>query len=1841
MYLVSNIETDKNTTSSNPPSIESTDVQEEIKQIELWEEFLDKVNPYSSSFRNLDSPEAEQRTETSITEEEKARLFFAPEYNPTQAEINRREENIEGSEYSMQMMEKPTKENNRILQILEERDQRRKERTEKPPTLSKRFDRMINKHSERKELEEQGLSNEEISKIEKLKDEKYPIITSGYDLTYILESVKDHLTKNPAEQEDKETGETEEIVLRAIDRLEVVGILPGSVKIENYPNRYEDGIFEIDTISVENIIKIGTTSEEDWNKFLETLKDIPYISYGTINTQNISSLIEEGLTKKQRDYLEELKKYPSILHKNTKDTGYQRLVDAAFKGEETMEKQRHEQNMNAVLMYSGNLSHGQENPELTKEELRALTYGIDLTENYQKKVSPSLAKRLVALISKEDGTTNDTNPRILNKRLEFVRKIIESDFSSTEKENILDFLTNEESEIIMKKLTLYSRIGLKIPQDTVNEMFGWDRVTKPPFSQYYTNYPRDIALNVIKKFEDEILSKASIYIDDKRFSSPEELEKFLLTSEDETLGLLAISRLAYDYFPSDARLKKEQLLPMFKFVGGEFKITEKFLEYAFGEYFSNQEWTYKNKQRIIDLENLAYLESPDSQKFWYKIDRLMRGVHNSLAKSLITKAKEMNFNYTTLLEMYTNPVEDEIFLNTSFYEEIIKDKVRELWEIRTENIFNYRDVFNGYSFFVNDEDLEHFSNEEDKLFFNLFSNFQESLNDNLIYALFPEVAAEGNVDSVNAKVFAQRYTTTTETNGYRETIYNETFIHLISQTKPDFLERNSHLLSEALLEKIEDPTTRRFWQFIKDTDSNLSRVIWANIKIEPTPEGYGDFFERYTYLGPENEEGEKEYKFNQEFLQIQCIHNEYFIQNHYEMLSEEMLAQISDPNTKAFWELIKSSSSQLSPYILRLLPSYTNWNYESFLNHYTNTIEISDRGKQSKIYVVNEAFMHLMHKMDYTFYKMHPIFITNEFIHGINNPDSQEFWMFIKNSHTSILPLVFENFEKQSSPQEYRDFLQTYTQVISGSDQNKRILNEKFIRQLAEAHSATLDRDVDYILTTEVLESFSETQKLFWEAYVQLRDTDTKSTLISFYNRNEDITRNQIESVISLTQNIINSPSAEIIRLKDSILGSLCSTDKTLEQVEKEYALLENIFVRNNSPLPILRSCVFNSLFLDATLMNQADSDKISTEVKEILQNPKYTVEQKREIISTLIREDLLKISRDSLDPNLYTFLENLRDGMAALTFYDGYIQEGYTDEEIISILGEEGKDFLTKSLDILFTASENISTEADISNRIQELRDLLGITKTQSLGRGVYKFYIEPLTEAPTGDLYQDIENIINEINTRKIQAHQRGLGYIANGVTLENGDLVKRVDSLNGIIDNGIYAKDFLGAQAGQDSTPFDTDTLMVQGVDQNTSFNRAITTNSARAYGGISLVFKNKGQFKKHPLENNPEGEYELIYSAVLGNNHYGIRTGIATTEIDYICFEDGDINEIKFQIASKGIYIPVVNMDGELIYTPEDFDKQRNTFAGVSGITGLPYHVETRTEKIFDAVTKIAEGLSADREKTSAISAHIIQAIEKELNKHGFLFENSITGLEGLRIEHIGSTSRSTHVIGASDFDFSILLDRNQLKSLSTAEKQEIINNIIESIGSLETLGSTYGMEGETTQMAGSKIKLDSGEIIEFDLAITDKGTNIDGSNSHEYVIERLNNIREIEGEEKYKFVIANIIFAKKFLKAYQCYKKKNQEGGMGGIGIENWILQHNGNFEEAAEAFLTNATREDGSIKQFEEFKSQYTVYDPGKDIRSGEHDNFIGNNMTHVGYQKMVEALISFKKGEINPSDLI
>ena len=129
-------------------------------------------------------------------------------------------------------------------------------------------------------------------------------------------------------------------------------------------------------------------------------------------------------------------------------------------------------------------------------------------------------------------------------------------------------------------------------------------------------------------------------------------------------------------------------------------------------------------------------------------------------------------------------------------------------------------------------------------------------------------------------------------------------------------------------------------------------------------------------------------------------------------------------------------------------------------------------------------------------------------------------------------------------------------------------------------------------------------------------------------------------------------------------------------------------------------------------------------------------------------------------------------------------------------------------------------------------------------------------------------------------------------------------------------------------------------------------------------------------------------------------------------------------------------------------------------------------------------------------------------------------------------------------------------------------------------------------------------------------------------------DRLETIKE-QDEQKYNYVVANILQAKKVLKKANAYKPNrgdNPEGGLGGVGIENWILQHGGSFYDAAKSFVAAA---DG--KSFEDFLHTYEIWDFGDNHLAEKrgkysHDEFIANNMSREGFIKMTSALKEYLK---------
>ena len=108
---------------------------------------------------------------------------------------------------------------------------------------------------------------------------------------------------------------------------------------------------------------------------------------------------------------------------------------------------------------------------------------------------------------------------------------------------------------------------------------------------------------------------------------------------------------------------------------------------------------------------------------------------------------------------------------------------------------------------------------------------------------------------------------------------------------------------------------------------------------------------------------------------------------------------------------------------------------------------------------------------------------------------------------------------------------------------------------------------------------------------------------------------------------------------------------------------------------------------------------------------------------------------------------------------------------------------------------------------------------------------------------------------------------------------------------------------------------------------------------------------------------------------------------------------------------------------------------------------------------------------------------------------------------------------------------------------------------------------------------------------------------------------------------------------KEFEVYKSAKSNPNHGGLGGIGIENWVLQNGGSFKQAAESFLKAAEG-----KSFEEFTRSYYVYDFGSNHYAANedsntytypHENFVyqgDKKMTEAGYKKMCNALKTYFK---------
>ena len=736
-------------------------------------------------------------------------------------------------------------------------------------------------------------------------------------------------------------------------------------------------------------------------------------------------------------------------------------------------------------------------------------------------------------------------------------------------------------------------------------------------------------------------------------------------------------------------------------------------------------------------------------------------------------------------------------------------------------------------------------------------------------------------------------------------------------------------------------------------------------------------------------------------------------------------------------------------------------------------------------------------------------------------------------------------------------------------------------------------------------------------AYSKIQDAISKQVFKeTIMNLGSDVNIEKIEYISEIISRLSLSNSSEMFTFRYELASQLLNSNNPLESLSK----IENVFIKNNIPtVGKIYSC-FDILHPDFQ-----GFDFESTTISPVLK--KSSIASKKIIVFS----DLIKSSFGSNNRSINDYLKNIEFGS---NLYES-MKSGQVQFDLLSEMEKHELLVFRNHLSTLYDntmkgKSENdtfISSE-NILNDILELSKRLspdGILDYNLADRVIKMFCgfagIDTLEQAK-----RYVEKKVKTADLRNREASN-------SDMILTQGDFIKGIGDikyLGNILQNGSVSKEYLGSCAGSDSTPLDTDVSMITSVEG--TIKEKMSTTAANDYGPIWFVLKNDDRFittrtNSETLDVKRDlSKMEVFYTGVLGQDHYGIRTGFASSEINYIVMENYD-SRVGLEIAMNGFYIPVANKEGKIVFTPKDYDDLRKKMSGLSYFGEQNYSFSNNL--ITEETKYLAEQIEQSNCEVQLKREKINKVIKKSLEEIGLHLKTNIDGdlTEGfVELIDTGSTGRGTNKPGDGDFDFMMRLDRKVLEN--PLKLNELKQTILKNIGKENTSEVTG-----TGDFRLKNVEIDNDTNVDIDITFTNKTDKILYSTDMA-LQDRLSTIQSNDSE-KYKYVVSNILLAKQVLKKAEAYKPNRgdvPQGGLGGVGIENWILQNGGSFIDAAKSFV-----EASEGKSFEEFKSIYQIWDFGDNHlaeRRGQysHDNFVVNNMSESGYQKMLQALKDYLK---------
>ena len=726
--------------------------------------------------------------------------------------------------------------------------------------------------------------------------------------------------------------------------------------------------------------------------------------------------------------------------------------------------------------------------------------------------------------------------------------------------------------------------------------------------------------------------------------------------------------------------------------------------------------------------------------------------------------------------------------------------------------------------------------------------------------------------------------------------------------------------------------------------------------------------------------------------------------------------------------------------------------------------------------------------------------------------------------------------------------------------------------------------------------------------------------------------------IIEILDRLDNSNSSELRRIKEEIAIEILQLDE--ENYEKTFEEIEKIFLTSSIPTVGKRFLVFQKLhpnYLGEEIDGIRDDSTANIPSLNNLSNGN----KKRRIFA-----QLLKCSLQSNDRNLQRYIETIENG-------DMLYKQAIEHNRSFASFSDDEKEILKEYRDILHTLykqtsrgkkDEQSKLSKDVIEDLNKLNNLLG-NKNISMPDRVVRLFC-PLSGIRT------MREVKENIAQARKKALDRSLKVASGEISIiSEGDFIKGVYEtmfFNSMLENGILAKDFLGGNATHDGTPFDADVEKVIeiGTTLSDTLSRLKHANdftrsdvSGKKLGTILLVFDKEEYIETRSSNSrtntdaieqvkNDISRDEIVYN---GGSAYGIIGGSPSTKIKAIIVERY-IDKMALTVAlSAPTYIPVVNMQMEVLLTKDMYDKYHSQMQGLSHYKQGKFTLDkTARNSQIEQIALLVDDIQENAKRKSMI---ILNRLEEAVNRAGYtLSDKRLTDLLPGIIEFIdtGSTGRGTNEPGDGDFDFMVRMDR--ILEKSPEELKKYLNEVLSRDGKIQKPEVTG--RGDF-RYKGINLKELNGITADLDLSFTIRTDEIEYS-TDECIKDRLNTIRK-QSKEDYRIVIANILVAKKMMKKAGAYKKKDAaapengepdtRGGLGGVGIENWILQNGGSFERAARTFIEAADKSNN----LGEFQQNYSIWDFGENHVSTyknifSHDNFVFN-LNEQGYKRMTEAL--------------